>query len=257
MLTSTPDALTQALALEGLAWVALAAFVAGIVRGFAGFGTAMIYLPIAAQVMPPLWAIVTLAGMDIIAPSVHIPAALRNGHKRDLARLMIGVVLMMPVGLFVLTRTDPSVFRYLVSILSIAMLAVLLSGFRYRGAVTKPMVYGIGGAGGFLGGAAGLPGPPVILFYMASPHGPSVIRANTSAYLFFYDILLVLVLLILGRFDPAPFVLGLLLSIPAMAGNLLGGWLFHPRYERLYRGVAYLIIASAAVSGLPFLSGGG
>jgi hypothetical protein len=128
--------LTQALALEGLAWIAISAFVAGIVRGFAGFGTAMIYL-------------------------------------------------------------------------------------------------------------------------MASPHGPTVIRANTSAYLFFYDILLVVVLLILGRFDPAPFVLGLMLSIPAMAGNLLGGWLFHPRYERLYRGVAYLIIASAAVSGLPFLSGGG
>ncbi len=254
---STPDLLTQALAIDGLAWVALAAFVAGIVRGFSGFGTALIYLPIAAQVMPPLWAMVSLAGLDIIAPSVHIPAAIRNGHKRDLLRLMIGVVLMLPMGLWLLTRTDPSVFRYLVSVLSIGMLIILLTGFRYRGTVTRPLVYGIGGAGGLLGGAAGLPGPPVILFYMASPHGPSVIRANTSAYLFFYDILLVVVLLILGQFDPTPFVLGLLLSIPAMAGNLLGGWLFHPRYERLYRGVAYLIIASAAVSGLPFLSGGG
>ncbi|CUH53805.1 sulfite exporter TauE/SafE family protein [Shimia marina] len=250
-----PEVLTQALAVEGLVWVALAAFVAGIVRGFAGFGTAMIYLPIAAQVMEPLWAIMTLAAMDIIAPSVHIPAALRDGHRRDLMRLMFGVVIMMPVGLWLLDRTDPQIYRYLVSCLSLIMLAVLLTGFRYRGAVTRHMVYGIGGAGGLLGGAAGLPGPPVILFYMASPHGPKVIRANTSAYLFFYDILLLIVVFGLGRFDSTPFVLGFMLSLPAMAGNLLGGWLFHPDYERLYRGVAYMIIAMAALSGLPFLDG--
>lgn len=252
-----PDFLTQALALDGLAWVAAAAFVAGIVRGFAGFGTAMIYLPIAAQIMPPVWAITTLASMDIIAPSVHIPAALRNGHRRDLLRLMIGVVALLPLGLWLLARTEPDVYRYLVSILSLLMLGVLLGGFRYRGSVTPPMVYGIGGAGGLLGGAAGLPGPPVILFYMASPHGPAVIRANTSAYLFFYDILLLVILLCLSRFEMAPFVLGILLSLPAMAGNLLGGWLFDPRHEKLYRIVAYVIIAAAALSGLPILNAGG
>lgn len=251
-----PDVLTQALAVEGLVWVALAAFVAGIVRGFAGFGTAMIYLPVAAQFMPPLWAIVTLAGLDILAPAVHIPGALRSGHRRDVFRLMTGVVVLLPVGLWLLDRTEPETYRYLVSFLSLGMLLVLLTGFRYRGVVTPPMVYGIGGAGGLLGGAAGLPGPPVILFYMASPHGPAVIRANTTAYLFFYDILLVVVLLCLSRFELTPFVLGILLSAPAMAGNLLGGWLFNPDYEKLYRIVAYFIIAAAALSGLPFLNAG-
>ena len=60
-----PDLLTQALAFKGLAWVALAALVAGVVRGFSGFGTALIYLPVAAQVMPPVWAILSLAAMDV------------------------------------------------------------------------------------------------------------------------------------------------------------------------------------------------
>lgn len=252
-----PDWLTQALAFEGLAWVACAAFVAGCVRGFAGFGTALIYLPIAAQFMSPLWAIVTVAGMDILAPIPNIPAALRAGHPRDLMRLMVGVAVMLPVGLWVLSQTEPELFRYAVSFLAFGMLMALAFGLRYRGVIHPPMVYGIGGAGGFLGGAAGLPGPPVILFYMASPHAAAVIRANTMAYLFFYDLLLVGVLFSLGRLDMQPFVLGLLLTAPAMAGNLLGAWLFHPRYERLYRGVAYAIIAGAAVSGLPVLSTGG
>lgn len=252
-----PDLLTQALALEGLAWVALAAFVAGIIRGFTGFGTALIYLPVAAQVMPPLWTILSLAAMDIIAPAVHIPAALRKGHPRDLMRLMGGVLLLLPLGLWVLTRADPDLFRYAVSLLTLGMLAVLVSGLRYRGVVTPRMVWGIGGAGGFLGGAAGLPGPPVILFYMASPHPASVVRANTNAYLFFYDLMLIAVLLVLGGFEPVAFVVGLALALPALAGNLLGGVLFHPSRERLYRGVAYVVIAGAALSGLPCLNIGG
>ena len=49
-----PEILSEALALPGLWLLILGALVAGIVRGFSGFGTAMIYLPIAAQVMPPI-----------------------------------------------------------------------------------------------------------------------------------------------------------------------------------------------------------
>ncbi|MGR3637803.1 MAG: TSUP family transporter [Shimia sp.] len=249
--------LPQALAFEGLAWVALAAFVAGIVRGFSGFGTALIYLPVAAQVMPPLWTILSLAAVDVIAPAVHIPSALRKGHPRDLMRLMGGVLLLLPVGLWVLMRVEPDVFRYAVSLLSLGMLVVLISWLRYRGTVTPSMVWGIGGAGGFLGGAAGVPGPPVILFYMASPHSASVVRANTTAYLYFYDLTLIGALLVLGGFDILAFVIGLALALPALAGNLLGAALFHPGRERLYRGVAYTIIAGAAISGLPILGGGG
>ncbi|GAA6178633.1 sulfite exporter TauE/SafE family protein [Shimia sp. NS0008-38b] len=248
-----PDLLTQALAFDGLAWVILAAFVAGIVRGFSGFGTALIYLPIAAQFMPPIWAIVTLASMDLLGPAPNIPAAVRNGHPRDLMRLLCGAAVMLPVGLWVLGRTDPEVFRYGVSVLALVMLAILLTGVRYRGRVTRTMVYGLGGAGGFLGGAVGLPGPPVILFYMASPHGAGVIRANTMAFLFFFDLMLVALLAVLGRLETLPFVGGLALTVPAMAGNLLGAWLFHPRYEKIYRSVAYLLIALAALSGLPFV----
>ncbi|MDP2518795.1 sulfite exporter TauE/SafE family protein [Shimia thalassica] len=252
-----PDLLTQALALPGLPWVILAAFVAGIVRGFSGFGTALVYLPVAAQFMPPVWAILSVAAMDILGPLPNIPNAIKVGHKRDLMRLFAGVVVALPVGLWVLTSVDPDVFRYAVSILAIGMLGILGLGMRYRGQITPPMVYGIGGAGGFLGGAAGLPGPPVILFYMASPHGPSVIRANTMVFLFGYDLLLIAVLAVSSRLEPLPFVIGLVLTLPALLGNIVGGAIFNPDRERTYRAVAYVIIAMSALSGLPFWSEGG
>ena len=52
-----------------LAFLAFGALVAGVVRGFAGFGTAMIYLPVAAQVLSPFAALTTPVVKDLIAPS--------------------------------------------------------------------------------------------------------------------------------------------------------------------------------------------
>jgi uncharacterized membrane protein YfcA len=113
------------------------------------------------------------------------------------------------------------------------------------------MVMGTGGAAGFLGGVAGLPGPPVILLYMASPNPVQVVRASIMAYLFFYDIVLMSVLAVQGDLMPVPAVLGLSMALPNLLGNLLGAAIFRPELDRIYRAVAYSIIAISALSGLP------
>ncbi len=245
------EAASEALQLEGLWFVALGALVAGIVRGFAGFGTAMIYLPVAGQVLGPFEAITTLMAMDLIAPLIHVPRALKDGHPGDVLRLTLGAVLAVPFGVLVLSVVAPEVFRWTVSLVALGLLILLVSGFRYRGAITKPMIYATGGAGGFLGGAAGLPGPPVILLYMASTLPPSVVRANNTLYLIAADVVVVTVLWWNGFLVFTALVLGLLLVLPYLVGNWLGTRIFRPEAELLYRRIAYVIIATSAVLGLP------
>lgn len=245
-----PDIIIQALALPGLGWLLLAAFMAGLVRGFAGFGTALIFLPVASQVIDPVAAVAVLIVMDIVGPLPALPGALRDGHPRDLMRLIGGLVIALPVGLAVLFAVDPSVFKLAVSLISLAMVTVLVSGYRYHGALTPRLIWGTGGMAGLLGGAAGIPGPPVILLYMASPHPARVIRANNTAFLLAYDVILLLAFLVLGRLWGVPLALGLLALLPNLAGNLVGNWLFRPELTELYRRVAYIIIAGSALSGL-------
>ena len=112
-----PETLSAALATPGLGWLVLAAFVAGTVRGFSGFGTALVFMPVAAQVLPPLWAIITVALMDVFGPVPNIPAALRKSDHGDLARLLGTTLLALPVGLWVLTMVAPDLFRTGVSLL--------------------------------------------------------------------------------------------------------------------------------------------
>ncbi len=247
-----PDWLAPVLATPGLGWLVAGVFAAGLVRGFSGFGTAMVYMPVAGQILGPFEALTTLVVMDMIGPLPNIPRALRDGHRRDLARLAAGLVVGLPVGLWALTQVSADVFRYAVSVSALALLALLVGGVRFRGALSAGLVAAAGALGGLLGGATGLVGPPVIMLYMAAPHPVSVIRANITVYLYMADVMMLAVMALFAQLVPGAVVLGLALAVPYMAGNALGGWLFRPRAARLYRAVAYGIIAISAVSGMPF-----
>lgn len=239
------------LATEGLTWILAAAFVAGLVRGFAGFGTAMIYLPVAGQFLDPFAAITTLFIMDIVGPLPNVPRALRDSEKPDLARLLAGTLVGLPIGLAVLSVVAPDVFRYIVSAVALTLLVILIGGFRYSGRLVPAVVYGTGATGGFFGGVAGIPGPPVILLYMASDRPPAVIRAQNTLFLFFFTFLAIAGVWVLGRLVPSAIAIGAAAILPYLAGNIIGAALFRPDMTALYRRVAYALIAASALSGLP------
>jgi uncharacterized membrane protein YfcA len=239
------------LAPAGLGWIVAAAFLGGLVRGFSGFGTAMVFLPVAAPLLGRFGALLALTFMDLVGPLPNLRRAWASVARPDLLRLTLGCAVGLPFGLYLLTLVAPEVFRYAVSLVSLAMLAVLLLGLRYQGAVSRTMVTGIGGGAGLLGGLAGIPGPVVILFYMSRPLPVAVIRATILLFLFVFDILLIGTLAGFGRVTLAGAALGLALAVPNMLGNWLGGRLFRPERERWYRGAAYGLIAVSALSGLP------
>ncbi|MEV8466304.1 sulfite exporter TauE/SafE family protein [Fluviibacterium sp. DFM31] len=246
-----PDIPFQVLASPGLGWLIAAAFVGGIVRGFSGFGTALVFMPVAARFLDPLWAIMALMVMDIFGPLPNLPRAARIANRRDIALMLAATLITLPLGLWVLVQVRADVFAWAVSGLALFMLVCLLSGLRYRGPVGPRLVTATGGLAGFLGGLTGMPGPPVILLYLAAPHPAPVVRASTMVYLFLYDVLLVAALWVKGALALVPLGLGLILTVPTVLGNMLGGWIFRPAHERLYRGVAFSVIGASALSGLP------
>lgn len=247
-----PDIVAQTLALPGFGWLVFAAFLSGIVRGFSGFGTAMIFLPFAAQVVPPVWAILALIGMDIFGPMPVLRRAARDASPRDLALLLGFSALFVPAGVWLLTVISPATYRYVVCILALVLVACLLVGLRYRGRPTRALVGATGAVAGVSGGVAGIPGPPVILFYMASSLPVAQVRANTMLFLFGFDFILIAILWLSGQGAWPPFVAGIMLAMPNALGNLAGQAIFDPARARVYRGVAYAIVTASALMGLPF-----
>ena len=247
--------LASAFATEGLVWLVCAVFVAGLVRGFAGFGSAMIIMPVASSVLSPVEAVIFLITAEMLGPLPNAPAAWRDGTPRDVGLLIGGALLALPLGIWALTSMDATAFGWVVSISVMTLLMLTMSGWRLKGALTTRLTVMTGALGGFMTGFAGIPGPPVIMLYMASTLPISVMRANFLLYLVGLDLLLFPMLWALGLVSWPIVVLGALVGIPNLIANMLGARLFDPANERLFRTVAYLVIAASAIIGLPLWKG--
>jgi uncharacterized membrane protein YfcA len=163
----------------------------------------------------------------------------------------IGMIIMLPIGIFLLGQMESTTYRYFVSIATLACVVLLVSGVRYTRPLTPKVIIGTGGIGGFLGGVAGVPGPPVMVLYMASRLPAETVRANLILFLLMADLLIFPIMALQGMLSWQAIIVGGIILLPYMAGSAVGAALFDPSKERVYRVVAYFVIAGSAIVGLP------
>ncbi len=234
-----------------LLWLVFAVFLSGIVRGFSGFGTALVYVPLAGLVLPPVWVVLTIIVFDLIGPLPLVPESLRRARLGDLGMLSLGLLVGVPIGVVLLAAVDPTVFRWGTSVMALVLLVVLVSGWRYARYLSKPGVAGVGAVGGILGGLAGVPGPPVILLYMSGPGRAAEVRATVNLYLLSFDFIICVAFAVFGMLALEPIAIGVVLIAPYMLACWLGAKLFDPEKERTFRLVAYALIGLSALYGMP------
>jgi uncharacterized membrane protein YfcA len=246
-----PEALATALAAPGLPWLMLAIGLAGIVRGFTGFGTALIFVPVAGIFLAPqvVVGVITLTG--IASTSALLPRAWGQADPREVGVLALAALITVPLGLWLMGMLDPVTIRWIVATVAAITLGALIAGWRFSGVVSRPMLIAIGAVAGVIGGLTGLTGPVVILFYLAGQSMAQTVRANTILFLAALDVVIVANLLLQGRVEWHIFLLALVLAVPYFITSLIGQALFDPRHERLYRWAAYAVIGLAVLSGLP------
>ncbi|MEQ8899642.1 MAG: sulfite exporter TauE/SafE family protein [Roseovarius sp.] len=246
-----PEAFGAALATPGLPWLLLAIGVAGIVRGFTGFGTALIFVPVAGIFLAPQVVVGVMMLTGLVSSAALLPRAWGQADRREVGLLALAAVLTVPLGLWLMTRLDPVLIRWCVAVIAGITLAALISGWRFSGRVNRPQLAGIGAAAGGIGGLTGLTGPAVILFYLAGQSVAQRVRANTILFLAALDVVIVANLLFRGAVTAGLVTLALVLAVPYLITSLIGQALFDPRHERLYRWAAYAVIGLAVLSGLP------
>lgn len=246
-----PEALAAALALPALPWLCAAAVLAGTVYGFAGFGAALVFMPISVALVPPAMAVAAFALTALIALFTVVPRAWAAVDKPGLGQMLLGTMIGFPFGIWALRVWDGAVIRLSVSVVVLVTLAVLVAGWRMAARPGMAARGGVGAATGIIGGATGVTGPVVILFNLGAGAPAAQTRANTLVFLTLCSGLLLAHLWVQGLLSPVAIWLGIVLMVPYAVGNRIGQALFDPRAERFYRRVAYAIIAASALVGLP------
>ncbi|MFP1630924.1 TSUP family transporter [Zhengella sp. ZM62] len=238
-----------------LAAVLVTLLLAGLVRGFSGFGTGMVAIPVLAATHDPVTAVVVVAIVDSLP---QLPAALpvlKYARWREVLPLAAGAILLLPAGLAVLRMGDPLVLRWVICLSVLAGLAALASGWRYLGPRPPLLSAGVGAVSGFLGGIAGIPGPPPVLYWMASPEPQGVIRANLMALLLLLEIATLANVVLGGMVTGERFLLGLAGAPVYLAGIIAGRALFPLASAATYRRLAFAVILFAVITALPLWNG--
>ena len=231
------------------------AFVSGTARGFSGFGSALIFMPLASSLAAPRLVAALLLVIDFVAAAPLIPNAWKQADRKATAIMVSGALVGVPIGTYLLTRLDPVTTRWIISAFVFALLLLLLSGWRYRGKDHPPISVGVGGLSGFCSGLAQTGGPPIVGYWLGRPIA-SASRAPTSCCFSPLPISFPRSAMRLSGLITADAIRFSLIVGPVYGiGVWFGASLFGRASERLFRGICYALIAAAVIIGLPALDG--
>jgi hypothetical protein len=160
----------------------LIATVAGLTKGYAGFGGGMIMAPLLAIIYGPAQAVAMIMVLEFLASLQLFPRAARQTDWRLIGPLALLTCLLTPVGLYALLYAEPETMRRFIGAVVLALALIMLSGWRYRGEIRPALTGGVGVLAGLLMGATGLGGPPVILYVLSRPEGADRARAGMISY---------------------------------------------------------------------------
>ncbi len=234
-----------------LSIAAAVVFVAAIIRGYSGFGFSMICAVSLTQVLPPIEVVPLILLLEVAASTWLLPGVWRQIHWPSLAWLFAGVVVGTPLGLHLLANVPARPMRAVIALVVMAMVVGLWRGLVFRRMPSRGRTTAVGMISGILNGATTIGGPPVILFYLATPAGVVVSRASLIAYFLVTDLLAFGIALAQGLVAPDTLYRGAILVIPLTAGLTVGRRYFRQSSAEALRRKVLLLLA--VLSGLALI----
>lgn len=224
-----------------------ATFAAGLIRGFAGFGSGMIMVAVLLSLYPPMLAMPTVLFTELVLSLVMLPAATRHIRWRLIMPTAIAAAMVAPLGVVVLGVLSQESARWLASAMILAFVALAFLRKTAGEGVGSAAALRAGAFSGFMGGVAGMTGPPVVALLLRMKLPPREVRATLIGYFIIIDGLLLLNFSLQGAGGLEYLELGLIVLLPLVCGSLLGAWLFPKASPRTYRNLALATVSAAAV----------
>ena len=216
--------------------LALATIMAGgIVRGFTGFGSGLVMVPLLALIWGPVEALVTMTGLGSIATLQLLPRAIPMTNWRDVGPMVAGSLALTPAGTALLVSLDPAVVKKIIAALVLLATLITLRGWVYRGPRGIFPGFVSGGLTGLINGVAGVGGPATVLYLTALPDRPDVLRANIVSAMAFVTISVFAASAVAGVVTPRVLTHIAVFIAPSIFSVWLGVKLFHVLPARLFK----------------------
>ena len=231
-------------------WVlgAVVIFGAHVVFGLAGFGVGLVAMAFLPFVMTPATAVVLLTVYAMIFAAVLFVPLRREFTPRAIGALLLGSVLGTPAGVWILAVAPAPLVNRLIGLMLVIVVTVEFAGKFPRRLEGTRWAIGTGVLSGLLGGAVGLPGPPVVVWFAAQDWSARTFKANLQAFFIVNQAVILAGYWLAGLLTAEVMRLTAAYLAPALAGILLGMSLFNRVDPIRFRRIVFaLLFVSGAI----------
>ena len=236
-------------ALWQVAIALVATLASAFVRGLAGFGMAILLVPVLALALSPVEAVLAANLLGLLAGLADW--RWMTGHAEPSARTISVVVALTTLpGMAVLALTPAPLARLLIALVALSAFAVMLLPQRKGEHHGKATTLAVGAASGVLTGFAGMPGPPVVPYYVGRPIPRETAKASMILIFTAAGAIGLVSGTILGVLHWRLLLLALSLFPVVLAGNWLGRKASGHVGDRAWRIFAAGVLGAAALAAL-------
>lgn len=233
-----------------IVYAVVAVFLAGIVRGYTGFGFSALVMLSLALFLPPALIMPILVLLEIAASIHMLPGVWRQVDRRILGWLTLGTVVGVPPGVFLLATLPADQMRLIISVLVLLVAILLWRGYRLPTQGGWKLLLGTGLASGAIAGSAGMGGLVAVVMFLSITVSVEVVRATMVAFLMLQGLY---TLGVAGAYDllnTQVFLAAVALLAPLFAGIVVGHRVFQVTSAGTFRRFVLLILAVLSVAGI-------
>ncbi|UIP07199.1 sulfite exporter TauE/SafE family protein [Erythrobacter sp. SDW2] len=224
----------------------IATLIASFVRGVTGFGMAIVLVPVLALALMPLESVLLVNFLGLFIGLTEIRQFL--AHAERSAWIISGLVLLATgPGLMALAATPPDIARLLIAMVALLAFGAIMLPTRAADAPGAVATGAVGISAGLLTGFAGMPGPPVVPYYVGRHIPRQVAKASM---LLIFTVACVAGLgsgAALGVLGWQLLVLSLLLFPLVLLGNWAGTHTSGRVSDKAWRGFTGLVLGATAL----------
>ena len=200
----------------------------GFLRGFVGFGSNLLTVPIVAYFLTPIDAVVLVHVMDVPITIYLMKKTFKTCDLKTTGPMVSGLILTVQIGMLLLV-------------------ILLASGLKIKGVISRKITILTGLIGGVVHGISGSGGPPFVTVLLSKNDDPTTTRGNIWLIL---NSLTIVGLIVLIYYDSISFIMlkfSLLLVPLYLIFTYVGILCFNKFGNEYFRKAALFLLALIAI----------
>ncbi len=238
------------LSLLEFSFIIFTVFIASIIRGFNGFGFSATCISGFSFVIPAIEIVPIILILEVLISIFMAPYVWNKIDWNMVFKILIGMVIGSPIGIFLLKYLSPEITHLSVCIIIIFFSILLMKGYTNKQLNNNAIKVSTGIGSGALNGLTTLGGMPAALFLLITSVQPAVIRGTLTALFFLTDIYAFVLSFFADIVDITTIYRTLPLILVLPIGVFIGDKFFVKSKEALYRKVVFYFLIIISIFGI-------